>query len=178
VRHRITVDEIPAAGHSFHVDEGQSAFRDVLAEALEHDGSHRCSADVFIERRERRLHISGSVAGELRQACARCASDFAQPIERRIRAVLVLDPVDSEDEEELDPGDLDESYLDGNVVDLLELVREQVLLALPHKPLCRADCRGLCPRCGVDFNHETCSCEDDTVDPRLSVLADLEIDES
>lgn len=178
MRHRITVDEITAAGHSFSVDEGQPAFRDVLVEALETRGAHRCSAEITIERKERRLHISGRIAGELRQVCARCANDFAQPVERDVRAVLLLDPLDQDEEAELEAADLDESYLGGDVVDLMELVREQLLLALPHKPLCRADCRGLCPRCGVELNHETCSCEDDTVDPRLTVLAGLKIDES
>lgn len=178
MRHRITVDEIPAAGLSFSVDEGQPAFRDVLVEALEIEGAHRCGAEITLERKERRLHVSGRVAGELIQVCARCVGEFAQPVEQKVRAVLLLDPLGQAEEAEIEAADLDESYLGGDVVDLMELLREQVLLALPNKPLCRADCRGLCPRCGVDLNHETCSCVDDTVDPRLSVLADLKIDES
>ncbi len=178
MRHRITVDEITAAGVTYRVDETLPALRDVLSEALEYEGGHRCVADLTLQRKDRRIHIDGRVTGELVQACARCTGVVAAELDRTVRAVLVLDPVGGEETEELDLPDLDESYLDGDVVDMLELVREQVLLALPPKPLCRDDCRGLCPRCGVDLNHETCSCTDDTADPRLAALADFKPDES
>ena len=49
-------------------------------------------------------------------------------------------------------------------------MREQFYLALPMKPLCREDCRGLCPVCGINRNRETCSCQATWVDPRLEAL--------
>jgi uncharacterized protein len=52
-------------------------------------------------------------------------------------------------------------------------MREQFYLALPMKPLCRADCQGLCPICGRNRNRETCACSTDWVDPRLAVLKTL-----
>ena len=55
------------------------------------------------------------------------------------------------------------------VLDLDDLVREEVLLAMPYKPLCKSDCRGLCPHCGVDLNTETCQCAPPP-DPRLAAL--------
>ena len=63
-------------------------------------------------------------------------------------------------------------YQDGGLV-LEDVLREQVLLSLPAKTLCRQDCKGLCPRCGRNLNAEVCICEGAPSDPRWSALADL-----
>jgi uncharacterized protein len=55
-------------------------------------------------------------------------------------------------------------------IDLGEVVREQLYLALPMKPLCREDCKGLCPVCGANRNRETCTCQQEWVDPRMAAL--------
>lgn len=57
-------------------------------------------------------------------------------------------------------------------IDVTDVVRQNVLLALPLAPRCRDDCRGLCPRCGADRNQVDCGCEDDDIDPRLAPLRD------
>ena len=53
------------------------------------------------------------------------------------------------------------------------MLREQFYLALPMQPLCRPDCQGLCPSCGIDRNVDTCQCKTEWIDPRLSVLKTL-----
>lgn len=58
----------------------------------------------------------------------------------------------------------------GDAIDLEQMMREQFYLALPMKPLCQPDCKGLCPVCGKNRNRETCSCESTWVDPRFEVL--------
>lgn len=57
-------------------------------------------------------------------------------------------------------------------IDLGEVVREQLYLALPMKPLCREDCKGLCAVCGGNRNRETCTCQQEWVDPRMAALAE------
>ena len=69
-----------------------------------------------------------------------------------------------------DPGDPAVSVLDDGRIDLAQLVREQIYLALPLKPLCRSECRGLCPRCGARRDDETCGCRTQAVDPRWAAL--------
>ena len=66
-------------------------------------------------------------------------------------------------------------YYQGDRLDLGEVVREQVLLGLPLKPLCREDCQGLCPRCGKNRNAGPCGCtpEEEEGDPRLEPLRKL-----
>jgi uncharacterized protein len=64
-------------------------------------------------------------------------------------------------------------YYNGDGLVLEDVLREQVLLSLPEKTLCRADCNGLCPSCGRNLNTEQCSCESTAVDPRWNALSDL-----
>jgi uncharacterized protein len=75
-----------------------------------------------------------------------------------------------EEDMELQDEDLDTAYYRDHVLDLAEMLREQFYLALPMQPLCRPDCQGLCPSCGIDRNVDTCQCQTDWVDPRLAPL--------
>jgi uncharacterized protein len=61
----------------------------------------------------------------------------------------------------------------GDQLDLAPMVRDAVLLDTPQAPLCRADCAGLCPTCGIDRNEATCSCAEPPGDPRWSQLDGL-----
>ena len=63
-------------------------------------------------------------------------------------------------------------YQEGGLL-LEDVLREQVLLSLPAKTLCREDCKGLCPRCGRDLNSEPCACDTAPADPRWTALSDL-----
>ncbi len=67
-------------------------------------------------------------------------------------------------------------FFDGEGLFLADVLKEQVLLALPLKVICRSDCRGLCPSCGANLNHEECRCETHATDPRLAPLARLKQD--
>jgi uncharacterized protein len=59
------------------------------------------------------------------------------------------------------------------VLDLTEVVRQAIFLAIPMSPVCRADCAGLCPQCGQNLNEGQCHCVSEVVDPRLEVLKQL-----
>lgn len=127
-----------------------------------------------------------SYSGELE--CSRCLAAYPfeqhQPVRLRLRARPPAAPEakpvlaghvarPSEEEIELSSEDLDVVFFDKPVLPFEEIAREQVLIALPMKPLCREDCRGLCPNCGVDWNVATCACAEKAVDPRLEVLKNL-----
>ncbi|HYN22371.1 MAG TPA: DUF177 domain-containing protein, partial [Thermoanaerobaculia bacterium] len=64
-------------------------------------------------------------------------------------------------------------HLEGEVLDSAPILLEQLQLNVPMKPLCRPDCRGLCPLCGADLNAGMCSCEERSEDPRWAGLAAL-----
>jgi len=63
--------------------------------------------------------------------------------------------------------------LAGPELDVTEVVRQHLLMALPMAPLCRPECRGLCPLCGADRNERACACTPEEGDPRLAVLRDF-----
>jgi uncharacterized protein len=65
------------------------------------------------------------------------------------------------------------AFYENDEIDLGHLMREQFTLSLPMKPLCRDDCRGLCPVCGVNWNKGSCDCKRDWEDPRLEALRNL-----
>ena len=71
--------------------------------------------------------------------------------------------------------EIDIDPLEKGVIDLREMITEQIHLSLPVKPLCEENCRGLCSRCGVDLNKETCSCADGETDPRWEALKQLKV---
>jgi uncharacterized protein len=78
-------------------------------------------------------------------------------------------------EVELSGDELDLSFYEGDQVDLSPLVREQIILALPTRPLCRDNCKGLCASCGINLNTQACSCTVSGGDPRLAVLRTLKV---
>ena len=76
-------------------------------------------------------------------------------------------------EQEIGDDDLATAYYREGMLDLVELMREQFVLALPMKPLCAEDCRGLCPECGTNLNKGQCGCTPRWEDPRLAALKSL-----
>ena len=81
--------------------------------------------------------------------------------------------IDTEGEYELCASELDVEFYEGDEIDLTELVKEQVLLAIPMNPVCSRSCKGLCPVCGANRNKQDCGCSTAAVDSRLKVLMKL-----
>lgn len=107
--------------------------------------------------------------------CARCLESFEFDLESEIAFVLVPSSQAKGEDIEAAEKDLDLNFYEGDEVDLTPLVREQIILALPTVPLCKEECRGLCPSCGANRNVEECGCGVDTGDPRLSVFRTLKV---
>ena len=121
------------------------------------------------------LFFDGDFHGVATATCARCLSTFPLPVTNSFSVVLTPEtPLTGEIE--LAASDMIESFYSGTEVDLTRLVYDQVLLALPTRPLCDEECRGLCPQCGVNRNSGRCSCAVEAGDSRLAVLRTLKID--
>ena len=124
-----------------------------------------------------RFRLDGTVRAELELACSRCVEPFRIPVDAPFDLrYLPAAAMSSEPEREVADEDLDTSYYRDEVIDLNELLREQFYLALPMKPLCREDCRGLCPLCGANLNTAPCACAATWEDPRLATLKALRLD--
>jgi uncharacterized protein len=114
---------------------------------------------VRLERHDDNILVRGKLQGELIYTCSRCLDAFAGPLEASFDLLLKAGrPPVPDQEVELSAGELDEDYFQGDELDLNVLLREQILLTLPLKPLCREECLGLCRQCGANLNREKCSC--------------------
>jgi uncharacterized protein len=121
-----------------------------------------------------KVRLVGRVAGTMQIDCSRCLEAFTIPVDATFDTLfLPASQNTGEGERAVEEDDLGVSYYKDDEIDLGEVIREQFYLALPMKPLCRADCRGLCPICGVNRNRETCSCQTEWVDPRMQPLRKL-----
>jgi uncharacterized protein len=105
--------------------------------------------------------------------CSRCLAAYAFGEDETFSLVLYPRAGASAEELELTPRDLDVLYYDNPLVPLSPIAEERVQMALPMKPLCRPDCRGLCPTCGKDLNLAPCACARETIDPRWEALKAL-----
>jgi DUF177 domain-containing protein len=119
------------------------------------------------------LMFHGSFTGAVSGTCARCLENYPFSVERDFTYVLKPNTGDGARQELLSEEDVSLSSYQGDEVDLSPLVREAIILSLPTRPLCKEDCSGLCPHCGVNRNTTTCSCHDNWTDPRLEVLRTL-----
>jgi uncharacterized protein len=121
-----------------------------------------------------RYKVAGHVNGELELTCSRCLEPFTLPVtsDFDLRYVPRTENV-GEGEQEVREDDLTTAFYDDDQIDLRELINEQFHLVLPMKPLCSADCKGLCPQCGTNLNTGACDCAATWEDPRLAALKAL-----
>jgi uncharacterized protein len=128
--------------------------------------------DIYKDKDQFRL--IGSVQTTLELPCSRCLDPFTWPVDSSFD--LRYQPHarnTGEGEREIEEDDLTTAFYENDTIDLGQLMREQFYLALPMKPLCGDDCKGLCPTCGTNWNKGTCQCTNSWEDPRLAALKTL-----
>jgi uncharacterized protein len=125
-------------------------------------------ADVILELVDGGIVATGTVTAPYVSECRRCLGPVAGTLEAEVREVYQAN-VDPDQAEEIYP-------LSGDQLDLEPLARDAVLLELPLAPLCREECRGLCPTCGVNLNETSCACQGAVQDPRWAGLDVLRSD--
>jgi len=127
-----------------------------------------------VHKDETRYRLVGTIETTLELACGRCLEPFPLPVAVGFDLRYLPHTENrGEDEREVEEDDLSTAFYQGESIDLGDLVREQLYLTLPMKPLCRADCRGLCPECGANLNATACGCAPRWEDPRLAPLKAL-----
>ncbi len=131
--------------------------------------------DGVLRKKDQRFQLKGHVKAPLELTCGRCAEAYAWPVDVEVDLTYVAEPsADADlDEVELNDEDLTTAYYRDQILDLGEMLREQFYLAMPMRPLCSEDCKGLCPHCGTNLNTATCNCDVRWQDPRLAGLQSL-----
>ncbi len=123
---------------------------------------------------EDQIRVEGSFETKIELVCARCLEPVLEDVNKPFD--LFYAPLPKEDkpkEDQLKEDDTEIGFYQGDGLFLADILKEQVLLALPLKVICRSDCRGLCPACGANLNHEGCRCETHATDTRMAPLARL-----
>jgi uncharacterized protein len=124
------------------------------------------------EMAEEQIRIYGEIHTRLEMPCARCLDPVAEEINREFDLYYrPMKTVANAEVVRLDDEEAEVGFYDGDGIFLADILAEQVNLAIPMKTICRTDCRGLCPHCGVNMNHEECHCQTHAPDPRLAPLA-------
>ena len=134
----------------------------------------------------RKVLVQAKATAPLKGQCKRCLRPVA--LEEPFELVRTWVPADQahagerhekkrgeEMEASFDPETVDEEAYAGKEIDLSAAVREQILLSVPASPLCRDDCKGLCPRCGRDLNEGDCGCDRAVIDPRWAALKGIQL---
>ena len=130
---------------------------------------HRGPKDVVAD-----IRLRGRFAGRFQVPCVRCVEPVEIPLEAEYDLIFRPAAADAEaTERSITAPETEIGYYQGDSLALEDVLREQVLLSLPVRTLCKPDCKGLCPRCGVNRNRQACSCDAGPSDPRWEALADL-----
>jgi uncharacterized protein len=131
----------------------------------EHRGKHKTLRDI---------RLNGELRASLELPCARCLEPVAQEVEHKFDLLYRPLGADAGKEElSVTGAEAEIGYYQGEGLLLEDALREQVLLALPLKVICREDCKGLCPHCGTNLNVAQCSCAEPADDPRWSALKEI-----
>lgn len=130
------------------------------------------AVEVTVQKAEEQAVAAGSARTVATATCVRCLEEFPIAVDEAFRAVVrVVPPAEATP----DTGD-DEFFLvpaTDPVWDMTDVVRQLILLAIPDNPVCKDDCKGLCPRCGRNLNIEACVCTDRQTSGAFARLEDL-----
>lgn len=111
------------------------------------------------------LLVHGTVKTDIAATCCRCLNEFLYPLQFEFE-----DEWASAEQIEREAKDVDLIF-ERDEFEIKERIDEHIILHLPMKLLCKEDCKGLCPKCGVDLNQVNCGCKDEDIDPRLEILS-------
>ncbi len=174
---KLRIDDITAESRSISFAEPEQDINRALVSGPIHEYRllRPICVDLSYYRAGMELFLEGAIDAQTSANCARCAEEFTTSAHRSFRYVLAPKAVSDQDGADPRSEDLEFSLYEGDYVDLSPLVREQVLLALAERPLCREDCKGLCASCGANLNEALCGCTKQQGDPRLAVLRTLKL---
>jgi uncharacterized protein len=128
-----------------------------------------------VRRKNQQVELQGRLVTKVTVPCGRCLKAVEFPIElefaERFTPAVAWK---HEEQHELQPEDLNLAVFEGEGIELDDLVKEEILLAMPGHLLCREECMGLCPNCGADLNQNSCDCATEQIDSRWQKLKDLQ----
>jgi len=161
---KILIPDIPKEGIDLNIQETVSSG----------DALSSVRGRLRVDKVGSEIIVAGNLNAEVELQCGRCLRKFRSDM--HIPVEVVYHPVAElagDDRHEITSEDLDLDFYEGDEMDIGWLLREQVALHIPMKPLCDELCRGLCAECGMDLNVTACTCSLKKPDPRFQELKKL-----
>ena len=171
---QIKLREIGDGGVRLELPLGRAQLKDAL-EGLDADLERsRCTATVTLTKTDDNVFLSGTSDGEVMVPCVRCLVEVRTAVATPLKMFFLPEGEEAAEDEQED--DVEYGHHDGVTLVLDDVLREALILAVPMNPLCKADCKGLCPVCGGDRNARDCGCAVNKLeDPRLAPLKGLKL---
>jgi len=175
---KISVDEIPQTPNEIDFSESVEELNHIYSRESNRDFGFPRSLDVHLVyyRLGSELFFSGRLRGPVIGRCGRCLEEFDFALDQPFEFMLTPQAKKpGHGAEELHRDDLGLSFYSSDEIDLAPLIAEQVMLALPTRPICSDGCRGLCAICGANLNHDGCNCSPVGGDPRMAPFRTLKV---
>lgn len=180
---RIRIDDIKEEPLVLESEEATESFS-ALAEAAAEEGLTFVAplqTRLRVVRVGEMVEVEGTVESRVRLSCSRCLAEFDEPLVGRFALTYTRQMPEVTDEAggeevELTAEEMGLTLFHGEEIDLGEAIAEQVIMALPMRPLCREECRGLCPQCGANLNEADCGCERPVINVKFAALKDLKLE--
>jgi uncharacterized protein len=175
---KISVDEIPLTPKEIDFSESVEELNHLYRRQNNQDFGFPPTLDVHLEyhRSGADLFFRGRLRGSMTARCGRCLEEFGLTLDQPFDFILTPETkTPNHGAEELHREDLGLSHYSSDEIDLAPLIAEQVMLALPTRPLCSESCRGLCDCCGANLNRDACDCANTGQDPRMAPFRTLKV---
>ena len=169
---RLNVDQIPDAGLTLKQTISQDVFGTEFPDGVL---SRPLTVSLKASRTDEKVWVKGVLAGELRLTCSRCTKVFHQEFRIPFSTLYVSHLSERENcvEVTAEQDSPDYAQFDGDAIELLEDMKQNIMLELPISPICQEACRGLCPKCGADLNLGQCGCREEPEDSPFAKLKEL-----
>jgi len=159
---KIIVSDIP--------EEGLEQELDLMLSLGNNEPVECVHVSIKVNRYGKRVLLDGKAGMSTSLICSRCLRRFLYPLSVDFHEEYVPAPESVEEEHELTHDELTINYYKNDEIDLDDFIREQMIVSIPIKPLCKVECSGICPVCGRDLNEGLCKCKRKEIDPRLAPL--------
>jgi uncharacterized protein len=158
---KILISEIPHEG--IDVEREETVESDTIISPIK--------AKLKIMKIASEVIVKGEVVADIKLQCSRCIKDFEHELSVPVDVVYhPLDELKGEERHEIMSGELDMDFYSGDEMDIMTLMKEQILLNIPMKPLCSDLCKGICRTCGKNLNDGACHCPQKETDSRFDIL--------
>lgn len=138
---------------------------------------HPFVVNIAIYRAGNKYILDGKLKGQLILICDRCLDKFNRESESEFKVFFASSDPNTKSEIELSDHDLEIEQIQGEEIELDDIIKEQIYLTLPIRCTCSGDCKGICPHCGANLNNEDCQCKKESGHPGFAKLKNFKLKE-